>query len=194
MTDWSTDNTVIGLGAKVLTAPLSSTIPTYAGDTWDVAWVTMGAVSENGMTISPSRDVTSKKIWQSRANVLEVPNGQNLTIAHELVEWTNTTFGLWYGGGVWVEDATNSGNWSYDVSGDPDIDERMFGYEWTVTSGGSDYTWRLIIPRGMVTAIGDAKLVNNDWTAVNTTVTALKTSGVALATFQTDDPSVTPPA
>lgn len=188
MTDWDTANAVIALGAKAMVAPKATTLPTYTGDAPNAAFKTLGAVSENGMTVTPSRDTEAKKIWQSRADVLIVPKGQAFEIKHELVEWTPTTFGLWYGGGTWVEDGTHSGNFRFDVSGDPAVDERAFFYEWTV----STYIWRLVIPRGQITAVGDAKLVNNDWTPVETTIQALKTDGQPLAFYLTNDPSVDP--
>lgn len=188
MPDWDVSNAVIGLGAKVLVAPVATALPGYIGDTVNVAFESLGSVTDDGMTITPSRDQTTKKVWQSRADALIIPNGQSFEVKMALVEWTNTNFGLWYGGGAWAAIADHTGQFKFDVSGDPDIDERAFYFEWRVGTK----TWGLGIPHGQVTSVGDAKLVNGDWSAVDITIRALATDTDPLATFITDSASVNP--
>jgi hypothetical protein len=185
---FDTDNIVVGLGTKVLVADKGTTAPGDVTAAWASGWVEVGGISENGLTISVSKDVEKKRLWQSKGIVKVIVKSIEFTAKLELVEWNAITFPLWYSGGAWTPITGHTGQFRYDVSSEPDTDERMFGFEWKV----DDSTFRLVVPRGQVSDVGDAKLVNNDWTPVETTVEGLATSGSPIAFYLTDFAGVDP--
>lgn len=185
---FDTDNAVVALGSKVLVAPKATAKPADLTASWNAAFKDLGAVSENGMTITPNRDIDKKTVWQSKGISKVIVKSQEFTTKLELVEWNADTFPLFYGGGAWAAIEDSDGQFRFDVSSDPGTDERSFGFEWTVDT----YTFRLVIPRAQVSAVGDAKLVNNDWTPVELTIEGLATSGSPIAYFLTDFPGVDP--
>lgn len=187
---YNLDNIAIALGAKVLVAPKLTVAPDDVSTAWGAAWKDCGAVSENGMTITPNREVEKKRIWQSRGVAKVIVKGQDFATKHELVEWNAVTFPLFYGGGAWTAITGKTGQYRFDVSSSPQSDERMFGYEWKVES----YTFRLIIPRAQVSSVGDAKLVNDDWTPVDVGIEGLATAGNPIAYYLTDFPGIAPAA
>ncbi len=180
------DNAVIGLGSQILVAPKTTAGPEDVTTPWGAAFKDVGAVSEKGLTLTPNLTSVKKKIWHSKSTAKVLITGQELAAKFECVEWNAVTFPLMYGGGAW---AGTAGSFRFDISSQPAAPEQVFGFEWLVDT----YTFRLVLDRASVSGVGDATLVNDDWTPVELTVEALDNAGI-LGYYITDFPGVDPAA
>ncbi len=140
-----TDGIVIGANGTIRVAPVGTAIPTTSAANFAVGWVDLGYVSEDGVTVTDSRELESIPVWQLFYPARRIVTGRDLSIAFVLRQWSTDTVSLAFGGGefTWV----GSGQYKYEPPAPEFIDERSLAVDWI----DGDKNYRLIIPKGMVT-------------------------------------------
>jgi hypothetical protein len=140
-----TDEIVIGANGTVRVAPVGTAIPTTSAAAFAAGWTDLGYTSEDGVTVTESRDLENIPVWQLFYPARRIITGRDLTIAFVLRQWSSDTVSLAFGGGdiTWVA----AGQYKYEPPAPEFIDERSLAVDWI----DGDKNYRLIVPRGMVT-------------------------------------------
>lgn len=98
-------------------APVGTTLPTAEDDVLDAAFEELGYFSEQGVTLTFSREKTDFGAWQARLPIRSIIASEVETLAFEMEQWNPTTTELALGGGAWTE--PNSGHFKFTPA-DPD--------------------------------------------------------------------------
>lgn len=179
------DTTEIRVGASgsVYVAPVGSTLPVEPDDTLDAAFVDLGATTEDGLTLSPSRTIEKIRAWQSGKAVRTVVTEDELSVAFGLMQWNEETIALAFGGGTFSATTGTAAKYVPPAAGT--VDERAFVFEWV----DGDVTSRIVVPRGMVTEIEEITVAKSDAIVLGLTVEVLGSSPDDFI-YYTDDPAV----
>lgn len=173
----------VGSSGSVHIAATGSTLPTEPDVALDAAFEDLGAVTEDGVAISPSASVNKIRAWQSRRPVRVIKTEEDLTLSFALQQWNETTVPLAFGGGT--ISTTTGTNYKFTPPADGSIDERAFVLEWT----DSGYTYRLVAARVMVTETDEIALQQSDAAALGITLEVLGDDTDAGWYMLTDDPN-----
>lgn len=153
------------VGGGIWTAPAGSTLPTNASTALDAAFKSLGAVSDAGVTRSMSKESTVVNAWGGQ--VVAVLNAKKTeTFKFKLLEADNIdALGLAYG------EATGTLATGITVkSTGAQPDPQSYVIE---TILANDVHQRVVIPAGIVTAVGDVVYVDNDVIGFDLTITAI---------------------
>jgi hypothetical protein len=134
---------VVAANGQVHVGALGATAPTTADDALGAAWTHLGLVSENGATISDSKNIEDIGAWQSFYPVRRIVASREFTIAFVLRQWNEQTVPFAFGGGA----ITGTTDFTYTPPAPEDIDERALSVSWQ----DGDRDFRLYVPKGMVT-------------------------------------------
>ncbi|AXI78054.1 phage tail tube protein [Peterkaempfera bronchialis] len=183
----SSEIRVAGSG-RILVAAAGAEAPTDFTTDWDPAvWTDLGYTSTDGVTFGKKDKLDPIETWQSISPARYVYESRDLTLKFSLLQFNEDTLPFFMGGStVATVDAANS-VYSYDVLDDPQVDERALGLEFTDSASVS---YRFVIPRGLVTASDDIKLVRKSAAMLGVTFTAVSSGdSTPLATFVMKDPA-----
>lgn len=156
------------VAGAVFCAPVGSTLPTDATTALGVAFKDLGFVSEDGVTRSISKSTTNIKEWGGGV-VLITQDEKTTTIKLKLIEYLNANVQKFVHG-----DSNVSGTIAEGLAihiNDAEDQEHSIVIEQIMRGG---IPQRLVIPRGVITEIGDTVYRGNDTVAYDLTITALK--------------------
>lgn len=139
------DQVVVGANGSVYVAPIGSTEPADINAAWAAAWVDLGYLSEDGVTITDGKTIENIPVWQSFYPVRRMITARDFNVSFALRQFSGEQVEFAFGGGAVTVDGT--GAFRYTPPSAEVIDYRMLGVEWL----DGDKTFRLIIPRGIVT-------------------------------------------
>jgi hypothetical protein len=140
------ENIVVGSAGSVSIAPVGTALPTNIASSLNAAFVDLGYVSEEGISVSAAVEVEDILAFQSLLPVRKVVTGRTLELSFILREWTEAGLLLAFGGGSVTE---AGGVYTYNPPTAEDaIYERAMVVEFS--DGSKDY--RLVIERGTVTS------------------------------------------
>jgi hypothetical protein len=171
----------VGASGIVYVAPTATTLPTDEATAVDAGFIELGAITEDGVTLSPSRSIEKIRAWQSAKAVRTVITEDELSIQFSLMQFNEVTLPLALGGGTITD---NLGSYSYTPPAAGTVDERAFIVEWV----DGAITSRLVIPRGMVTEVSEIALTKSGAIELGITVEVLGSSPNDF-TIYTDDPA-----
>lgn len=171
----------VGASGTVYVAPTGSTLPTDESTALDAAFIELGAINEDGVTLSPSRSIEKIRAWQSAKAVRTVITEDELALSFSLMQFNEITLPLALGGG---SIADNTGSYTYTPPAAGTVDERAFVIEWV----DGNITNRMVVPRGMVTEVSDIELTKGAAIELGLTVEVLGSSPDDF-TLYTDDPA-----
>jgi hypothetical protein len=157
----------VGVTGNLYVAATSATPPATTTDPW-TGWIDLGLLSDDGPTMTPSMDTTEIPVWQSFYAARRIVTGRGLEWAFTLMQRNADTMKLAFGGGTVVA-GTQAGDWIYTPPTPETIDERAFGLE--VREG--TIVDRYILPRGMVTGLGDVPFKRTEATRFDLTIAAV---------------------
>lgn len=183
-----TDEIRVGATGTLYSAPIGSTAPTTTVGGWDAAWTDLGALSEDGPSITPSMDVSEIKIWQSLYAVRRIVTDRGMDWKFTLMQRNAHNFVLAMGGGAITETGVGSNVWKYVPPDASEIDERMFGIE-VVENSIID---RYILARGMVTDFGEIPIRRDAPTQFELTVSVLASDDADPWVLISNDPAMEP--
>lgn len=157
---------------RILVAPVGTTVPADASESFDEAWADLGYANEDGVEITPELEVEDFMAWQSLPPVKTSPTNLALEVVFNLIQTNVDTTSLYFFGAQWVDQGDGSSR--LDVTSDINIEERALAIEWTDDNQANN---RLIIPRGFVTERESLALVRSELTTFGVTFRALDDSG-----------------
>jgi hypothetical protein len=172
---------VAGTG-HIYVAPVGTTAPATPVAAWGTGWVECGYTSDDGVSLTPGSDANDINVWQDPYPVRRIINSRSFEIGVTLAQWNQTTVVLAFGGGSITTTTGPPASYKYDFPTAGGFDERAMGVEWT--DGSTVY--RLIVPRGAVTDLGDVNLSRGDNAGLEITYSAFASSGVAAAYILTN--------
>lgn len=149
----------------VFYAPAGTTLPTSASATLNSAFKDLGYLSEDGVTESTSMASTNIKEWGG-AVVLVTQDEKSKTVKFKLIEHKNGEVHKFVAGSANVTESAGAITITENAK-DPGeqaivIDQILRG----------NIPFRIVIPRGKITAIGDINYKSNDAIGYDVTVQA----------------------
>ena len=156
------------VGGAVHWAPSGTTLPTNATAALAAAFVDMGYISEDGVTNSNERETEDIKAWGGDT-VLVLDNGKTETYQFTLLDATSIlSLKLMHGESNVTGTSLASG---ISVKSNNSEKEK---HAFVVDMIEAENTLhRIVIPKGVVTEIGDITYVDNEPIRGNVTITAL---------------------
>ncbi len=168
----------------VFTAPGGTSLPTSASATLNSAFKDMGFVSEDGVTKSTSISTTTIKEWGG-APVLVTQDEKIISVKLKLIEYKRKDVHSFVHGSANVTEPS-TGAVTVKINAE-DPGEQAIVIDMTLR-GNIDY--RMVIPRGKITAIGDTVYKSNEAVAYDITITTmLDDSGYAVYEYMAPHPS-----
>ena len=168
----------------VFTAPGGTSLPTSASATLNSAFKDMGFVSEDGVTKSTSISTTTIKEWGG-APVLVTQDEKIISVKLKLIEYKRKDVHSFVHGSANVTEPS-TGAITVKINAE-DPGEQAIVIDMTLR-GNIDY--RMVIPRGKITAIGDTVYKSNEAVAYDITITTmLDDAGYAVYEYMAPHPS-----
>jgi hypothetical protein len=165
---------------------LTTVAPADTVAPWASGWVGLGYASENGPTISGSKDSEDIKSWQSLGVLRHIITGRTVTVQFELMQWSALNLSLYWD--IDTPTVTSTGAFSFDVRPDQANTTRQLGID--VQDG--DASIRYVFPRVQLSAVGDQQFQRSAATLLNITFSALETQGSLLKVIGLIPPSIAP--
>jgi hypothetical protein len=163
----NTAELVVGATGAVYVAPVGTALPVSIAATLNVAFVDLGLITEDGITVSPSVSQEVIRAWQLLTRVRTIITERDFELEFAMMQWNETTLPFAMGGGSITTDLPGPpAEYSYDFP-DADVrDERAMIVEWQ--DGTKDY--RLVIPRLEVTDLASFTVARTDTANLGVTV------------------------
>lgn len=150
----------------VFTAPAGTTLPTTANGSLNSAFNDMGFVSEDGVTKSTSISTTTIKEWGG-SPVLVTQDEKIISVKFKLIEYKNKKVHSFVHGSTNV---TEAGGAVTIKNNSDDPGEQAIVID-MILRGNIPY--RMVIPRGKITAIGDIVYKSNEAIGYDVTITTM---------------------
>lgn len=179
-----TDQIVVGANGTVRVAPLGTTQPADIDAAFAAGWTDLGFTSEDGVTITDSKTLETIPVWQLFYPARRIVTERDFTVAFTLRQFSGAQVEFAFGGGS--VSADGAGKFRYTPPAPETLDERMLSVEWL----DGDTTFRLIIPKGMVTENVETKLVRTAAADLPITFGVIGDDAISAPWYLlTDDPS-----
>ncbi|WP_328439380.1 hypothetical protein OHA71_23870 [Streptomyces sp. NBC_00444] len=179
----NSDNVRAALNGSIYMAPKGSTAPTDLDTAWAAAWVDLGFMSDDGVSMEYSTDVEDINAWQSVSPVRRILTSVDMTLGFTAIELKARTITAYFPGSTITNVA--GAIQRLDIPAAPGPQEFAFGLEWidgTIKN-------RLVIPRGEITDRGAISLGRSSAVGLEMTVTAYASSAPEIATWLSNDPA-----
>jgi hypothetical protein len=154
------DNVRVALTGAVYSAPLNTSRPANAVQSWPTGWVDLGWLSDDGITEAYNDDSNEIKAWQGGTTVRRVISGSEATLEFTCIETKPDVVELFHKSGTIAAGVL-------EVMA-PTGDERMFGLDVL----DDDTYLRIVIPRGELTERGDVTYKSDEAVGYPMTITA----------------------
>ncbi|MET9550534.1 hypothetical protein ABZY36_35315 [Streptomyces sp. NPDC006627] len=177
------DNVRVGLTGSILMAPKGTTAPADLDTPWDPAWLDLGFMSDDGVSMEYSTDVEDIGAWQSLSPVRRILTSVDMTLGFTAIELKTATIKLYFPGST-MTDVSGTVH-KLDIPAAPGPAEYAFGLEWL----DGDIKNRLIVARGEVTERGTITLARSEAVGLEMTVSAYASSAPEIATWLSNDPA-----
>ncbi|MEU6376816.1 phage tail protein [Streptomyces sp. NPDC046909] len=178
------DNVRVALNGSIYLAPVGTTGPADLTAAWGAAWVDLGFLSDDGVSMEYSTDVEDINAWQSLSPVRRVLTSVDMTLGFTALELKSATVTAYFPGST-ITEVTPGTVYRLDIPAAPGPDERAIGLEWI----DGDIKNRLVIPRGEITDRGAISLGRSNPVGLEMTVSAYASSAPELATWLSNDPA-----
>ncbi|MEU4169438.1 hypothetical protein AB0F46_21505 [Streptomyces sp. NPDC026665] len=177
------DNVRAALNGSIFMAPKGSSAPADLDSPWDAAWVDLGYMSDDGVSMEYSTDVESIGAWQSLSPVRRILTSVDMTLGFTAIELKARTITAYFPSSTITE--VSGTVYRLDIPAAPAPAEFAFGLEWV----DGDIKNRLVIPRGEITDRGAISLGRSKAVGLEMTVSAYASSAPEIATWLSNDPA-----
>ena len=170
---------------SIYVADIGTTLPTNATMALNAAFDDLGYVDEDGVTITPSVELTDIMMWQSALPVKTTLDTVSFEVQFNMGQVNLTTWGLYF----FVSDFTNNfGQAKLVIPSNPGSQEKALIIEYQDDEG--DQT-RLVFPRAVLADREGLQLVRNNAQLLGVTFRLLDTDGT-LGYVYSENPDLTP--
>lgn len=177
------DEVRAGLDGGVYVAPVGTPLPNDPTDALDAAFVNVGYLNEDGVSMNPSQDREDFTAWQSIVPVRRVLTGSQFQLSFTMIQTSADTVTLAFPGATIT---TNTGVHKITIPANPGSDERAFIFDWV----DGDIHNRVVIERGEVTDIGEIQVHRGDPVAYEVTLDSYPNDDNEIAIWYSDDPAL----
>ncbi|MFJ2515623.1 hypothetical protein ACIPEL_36400 [Streptomyces griseoviridis] len=177
------DNVRAALNGSIFMAPKGTTAPADLTTPWDAAWVDLGYMSDDGVSMDYSTDVEAINAWQSLSPVRRILTSVDMTLGFTAIELKARTITAYFPGST-ISEVSGTVR-RLDIPSAPGPQEFAFGLEWI----DGEIINRLVIPRGEITDRGTISLGRSSAVGLEMTVSAYADSAPAIATWLSNDPA-----
>lgn len=181
----STSQIVIGANGSVFVAPVGTTAPADIATAWAAAWVDLGYASEDGVTFRDSKSTERINVWQMFHAARHIVTEVDTSASFVLRQWSKDTVPFAFGGGTITTTAGPPAHYLYTPPSPEVIQEKAVGIEWI----DGTKTYRLVLPRVMVTEGVETNLTRTGPSDLPITVSVMGTDGATGWTLRTNDPA-----
>lgn len=181
------ENILVGSGGSIHIAPVGTTLPTTIAGSLNAAFVDLGYISEDGISLASAADVTDIAAFQSLLPVRKVVTGRTFDLSFTVREWTAEGVIFAFGGGDVTESA---GVYTFTPPADTDaLYERALIASWS----DGDKNYRLVIPRGVVSEGVETTIARGAASDLPITFSVLAVDEATAGYYLiTDDPAMEP--
>lgn len=168
------DNVRVAVTGNIYVAPVGAVAPTGANTALDPAWKALGYLSEDGISLTPSKvDTTSITAWQNSAEVRKTVTKIENTVEFTMIETNSAT--LEFFGSAVID--TGKKSWTFGGSG---LGKKALIIDWI--DGSNEH--RLFIPQAEVTDRGSIEYKNGSPVGYKVTVSAYPDSSLGNLPFK----------
>lgn len=139
------DNAIVGITGAVRVAPFGTTLPTDSTTALAAAYVDLGYISEDGVSLGVDDSVENKFAWQNAALIRSIRSQSITSLSFAMLEQKGFNLEFWFPGSTMTE--PTSGNFQLDVA--PPVTEKKV-VVLDVIDGAKSFRW----------AFGNAELVS----------------------------------
>lgn len=168
---------------SLFVAPTATTAPTDASTALAAPWVSLGYVSDAGVSITPTITTQAINAWQSAVPVKYLVTGATFQMSFVLLQFDKEATELYFGGSF---ESNATSEYKLDIESTPELIETSLVVEWTDGSVNN----RLYIPRAQVSAREALTLVRTGATSLGLTMDALDQGGILGTVFTTGNMAV----
>lgn len=178
---------VVASNGSVSVAPAGTALPTTPSASLNAAFVDLGYVTEDGVTLTVEPSVEEFMAWQSRQAVRRELTGQAISVGFELEQWSADSVTLAFGGG---QITSASGVYKYEWPSDSDsLEEVSCVIDWQ----DGDRSWRACFGRATITDSVETTFQRSSLATLPITLSVLDAAdGGAPGYIVTDDPAFNP--
>jgi len=182
-TDNENSQVHIGADGTVYIAATGVTGPTSEVSVLDVAFKPIGLITEEGLSISDTKNVNEKMAWQTRYSVKRwvTSRGFSISFTLEQLNWLTWPFAM--GGGTLTEPTV--GHFKYIPPAPGELDERQMVIDWEEET----FHYRMWIPMGLVTENVEFNVQAGDTIMLPIAFGAIFDGTNPIYSFFTDDPA-----
>lgn len=177
------DNVRAALNGSILMAPKGTTAPVDLDTAWDAAWIDLGYMSDDGVSMEYSTDVEDINAWQSLSPVRRILTSVDMTLGFTAIELKARTITAYFPGATITN--VSGAIQRLDIPAAPGPQEAAFGLEWI----DGDIKNRLVISRGEITERGAITFGRSAAVGLEMTVSAYASSAPEIATWLSNDPA-----
>lgn len=171
----------VGVTGEVYMAPTATTKPTTPFGSLDPAFAGLGYLSEDGITMSVSTDVSDIKAWQNGDVVRKIQTGSDVTFAFTAIELNPTSLAAAFGS----YNATDALSGAVGITGNA-----LPHKSWVIDAVDGLAKVRIVVPDGQAILDGDMPIGSSDPISLPMTITAYPVLGVKAIMYLDHDSTV----
>lgn len=165
------DEIFVASNGQIYVAPVGTALPTTPTGTLNSAFVGLGFVTEEGVSLSVTPEIKEILAWQSRQAVRRDLTKQEIQASFQLQQWDEDTVPLAFGGGE--ISALGGGGYRYDF---PVEEDALTSYSMVIDAQDGDVHTRIVLASGNPTDNVETKFARSDPAVLPITFKALEPS------------------
>lgn len=178
-----TSQIIVGANGTVRVAPVGTAEPADIDAAYGAGWVDLGFTSEDGVKFRDTKSVEAIPVWQLFYPARRVISERDFAVEFVLRQFSGNQVEFAFGGGTVSVDG--AGKYRFTPPDPEVIDSRALAVDWL----DGDYSFRLIVPNGMVSEDVETQLARATAADLPITFSVIGEDGVDPWYLLTDHPA-----